>query len=78
MRGAVQGRIVICDLPPLLSTDDALAFSPMADALLMVVSESKTSRDSLTRAWELIDGLELLGLVLNRSRENTLDTYYGY
>jgi protein-tyrosine kinase len=75
LEGAADGRIVICDLPPLLATDDALAFSPLIDALLLVVTESVTSRKSMARAWELIKDLELLGVVINRSTEFDVASY---
>lgn len=77
LRGAVDGRVVICDLPPLLATDDALAFSPLADAVLLVVAEGATSRDSVTRAGELISDMGILGVVLNRSHETSVSDY-GY
>lgn len=70
-------RLVIFDLPPLLSTDDALAFSPYVDAVLMVVEEGGTKRDQLERAVEMLGGnATLLGTVLNKSREAMANDYY--
>src|SRR3990172_1538446 len=40
-------RMILFDLPPLLSADDALAFAPYVDAALMVVAEGQTTRDEL-------------------------------
>ena len=67
-------RIVLFDLPPLLSVADALAFSPYVDAALLVVEEGKTSRDDVVRAAELLSGTNLLGTVLNKSGELTEET----
>lgn len=61
-------RIVIFDLPPVLETDDPLAFSPYVDAFLFVVEEGKTTRDELTRAMDMLGESLLLGTVLNKSR----------
>jgi Mrp family chromosome partitioning ATPase len=76
LRNADEGRIVICDLPPYLATDDALAFEPLADAFLIVVSEGKTSRDALTKGLDILSDMPLLGLVLNRSESSSAGYYY--
>ena len=69
--------LVIFDMPPVLACDDVLAFSPLVDALLMVVSEEMTQRDSLSRALEMVADCNLLGIVLNRSREHSnVSAYY--
>ena len=68
-------RIVLFDLPPLLSADDVLAFSPYADAVLLVIEDGKTPRAELTRSMELLGATNVLGTVLNRSNE-TLSPYY--
>lgn len=77
LRNTDEGRIVICDLPPYLATDDALAFEPLADAFLIVVSEGKTSRDALSKGLDILSDLPILGLVLNRS-ESAIGSYYYY
>lgn len=59
---------VIFDLPPLLDADDVLAFSPLFDALLMVVSQSETRRLDLHKSFELLHDINVLGVVLNKSR----------
>src|SRR5690606_12068204 len=58
-------RIVIFDLPPLLSSDDAIAFAPYVDAVLMVVEEGRTTPEELERCAELLNGKPVLGSVLN-------------
>jgi len=68
-------RLVIFDLPPLLSADDALAFAPYVDAALLVVEEGKTTRDDITRAVGYLRKTELLGTVLNKSEEPTTGYY---
>lgn len=75
LRGSDPGRIIVCDLPPYLATDDVLAFAPLADAFLVVVSEGKTSRDVLDHGLDILQELPLLGIVLNRS-ETTVSGYY--
>lgn len=72
-------RIVVFDMPPLLAGDDVLAFRPHVDALLLVLSEGVTTRESLAAAKELIKGFNVIGTVLNRSSEDiSHHYYYGY
>ena len=48
-------RIVIFDLPPVLSAADALAFAPYVDAALLVVEEGRTQAEAAQRAVELLE-----------------------
>lgn len=69
---------IIIDLPPLLVTDEALLIAPRVDAVLMVVAEGRTRRDSLVRAKQMLADFTLVGVVLNRSLESFgIDSYYG-
>ena len=71
-------RIVIFDMPPVLASDDVLAFSPQVDGMLLVVAEGTTSRDALWSAKELLAEMNLLGVVLNRSSAQQDGAYYAY
>jgi Mrp family chromosome partitioning ATPase len=75
---AGKGRIVVFDTPPLLITDDVLAFSPIVNGLLLVACQGVTKREDLLAAKELLQGLNLVGTVLNRSSEEVSQYYYGY
>jgi Mrp family chromosome partitioning ATPase len=70
-------RLVIFDLPPVLASDDVLAFAPYLDAMLLVVEEGKTQREQLARAAELLQATNqnLIGTVLNKSAEQ--NSMYG-
>ena len=74
----VNASIVLFDLPPLLEADDFLAFSSQIDALLLVVCEGETRRADLQQALDLTRDMNLLGLVLNKSREDDHPTGYYY
>ena len=67
--------LIIFDMPPVLSSDGVLAIGPYMDALLFVISEGRTNRVSFQRANEMIDGIPLVGTVLNRSSESN-SAYY--
>ena len=60
------GRLIIFDLPAVLSHDDALVFAPGCDATLMVIEEGGTKKAELERAYQLLDGCNIIGSVLNK------------
>ena len=71
--------IVIVDLPPLFSTDDALAVAPMLDGLLLVVAEGYTKREDLADARQLVQEFNVIGTLLNKSVEkDNKHTHYDY
>lgn len=65
-----EKTVIIVDLPPLLATDDALAVAPMLDALLLVVAEGEAERADLADAKHMLEEFEVIGTVLNKSRES--------
>jgi protein-tyrosine kinase len=75
MRLRYKDRVLIFDLPPVLQTDDALAFSRHVQAALLVVGEGKTQRTDVARTIDLLRNLPILGTVLNGTREK-LKSYY--
>jgi Mrp family chromosome partitioning ATPase len=69
LRQRYFNRIVIFDLPPVLPTDDALAFSRLVQAGLLVVSDERTGREQLRRSLALLGELPIIGTVLNDARD---------
>ena len=69
-------RIIIFDMPPLLVSDDVLAFAPRLDSLLLVVSQGQTARRTLANAREMLAEMNVIGVVLNRSSERNDSPYY--
>jgi protein-tyrosine kinase len=67
LRGRYAERIIVFDLPPVLTTDDALAFAPHVECGLMVAVEGRTRREDLVRSVELLHRTPIVGTVLNRA-----------
>jgi protein-tyrosine kinase len=67
MKNRYPSRIVIFDLPPLLSAADAMAFAPYVDATLLVIEEGKTKRTEIKHALDLLANTNVLGTVLNKT-----------
>jgi capsular exopolysaccharide synthesis family protein len=76
IKNRYKNRIVVFDLPPVLVGDDVVAFAHNLDALLMVVEEGGSRSDEVTHALRLLEGVELLGVVLNKSSATVKG--YGY
>ena len=79
LRGRLPSNaVVIVDLPPLLVADDALAVSPLLDALLLVVAEGQAERSDVEEARQVLQEFNLIGSVLNKSveRDSRRSQYY--
>lgn len=70
LKNRYPSRIVIFDLPPVLSASDALAFSPYVDAALLVVEEGRTTQEDARRAVELLECTNVIGTVLNKANRD--------
>ena len=68
LKARYPDRIVIYDLPPLLSIGDTIGFLPSVDATLLVVRDGATRAAELTRAIELLSDHKLIGTVLNATQ----------
>jgi protein-tyrosine kinase len=78
IKSRYESRIIIFDLPPLFAADDAMVLMPYADAALLVVEDGKNTSEELQHSMYMLEQTNLLGLVLNKSRQ-PLPTYqYGY
>lgn len=73
-------RIVLFDTPPLLATTTAVALAPLVGQLVLVVEAGETRTNIVEDALRTLDRAQVTGLVLNKSKGSTLQTYdyYGY
>jgi protein-tyrosine kinase len=69
IRGRYRDRLIVFDVPPILAGADTLALSAYMDATILLVEERKTLRDDIERSCELLGNSNLMGIVLNKSRE---------
>ena len=56
---------ILIDMPPVAPLADVAIASPMADGVLMIVRAGVTPKPAIERALAGIDGVKVLGLVLN-------------
>jgi protein-tyrosine kinase len=76
IRSVDPKALVLVDLPPLLLSADALVVTPHLSTSVLVVAQGVTRRDQLRRVVEVLAGVNVAGIVLNRSGEAAED-YYG-
>ena len=69
LRSRYPDRLIVFDVPPILSGADTLALSAYMDATILLVEECGTSREELERSRDLLGKSNLLGIVLNKSKE---------
>ncbi|MEM9632209.1 MAG: CpsD/CapB family tyrosine-protein kinase [Pseudomonadota bacterium] len=77
IHSTLEPDIVVFDLPPMRSTDDALAFLPAVDTALLVVASGKTTTVEVDECEMQISELDkLLGVVLNKCADASQSEYY--
>ena len=76
LRERYASRIVIFDLPPLLSTDDAIAVLPKIDCLLMVVANGMCTKQEIEESLHHLPEATLIGTVLNKAEAEPRAYYY--
>lgn len=77
LKAAFLPDILLYDLPPMLVSDDVMAFVPHLDAVLLVAAAEQTRLDEVDKCeQELAEVTRVLGVVLNKCRYTGED--YGY
>lgn len=67
LRERYDERLIVFDLPPMLRDDDALVFTPFADATLLVVERGVTTREEVERSLHLLKDANVIGTVFNKA-----------
>lgn len=73
-----ENTTVLVDLPPALLGDDVLLVAPHTDAMLIVLRDERSNLSDLKETTELLGEYNLLGTVLNCSKEasRSMKGYY--
>jgi len=64
-----ESRIIIFDLPPVLTGDDVLVSMEFFDSALLVVAEGESKPSDISKAIQLLSATNLLGTVLNKAEK---------
>jgi hypothetical protein len=71
-----DSRVVIFDLPPILSADDAMVLLPQVDCVLLVMGDGQHTEAEITSTMRLLTKSNILGVVVNKS-EAKAQAYYS-
>ena len=70
-------RVVLFDSPPLLLTSQAIVLSHLMGQIIVVIEAEKTPKSVVKEAVELLDSDQTIGLVLNKTKKFSRNSYYG-
>ena len=77
IKAAFLPDVILYDLPPMLMSDDVMAFVPHLDCVLLVAAAEQTRLDEVDKCeQDLAEQTNVLGVVLNKCRYMGED--YGY
>jgi len=71
-------RLVIFDSPPLLVTTESRVLASYMGQIVLVVEAGKTPREAMKESLAMLDGSEVIGLVLNKAKGTEGGGYGGY
>ena len=78
MRAALQPDVLLYDLPPMLATDDVVAFLPEIDGVLLVAGGGMTQGSDIEECERLLgQQTPLIGVILNRAEDVAASRYYS-
>jgi protein-tyrosine kinase len=75
LRSFTPKPIIIVDMPPVLGSDDVLAFLPQADCCILAVAEGSSTLREIENSEKLLTSTNVLGCVLTKSTEKPLAYY---
>lgn len=70
--------ILVVDSPPLLPASESATLAKSMGQVVLVVGAGATSQSQVDQALEMLEGEQLVSLVLNRSRNSSSYANYGY
>jgi Mrp family chromosome partitioning ATPase len=69
-------NVVLFDMPPMLTSDDVLAFLPNVDGVLLVVGGGETKAGEIEECERLMaEHTNFLGVVLNKAEDSGMPSY---
>jgi protein-tyrosine kinase len=69
-------RVMIVDLPPMLSSDDVVAFLPWVDCVLLVCAAGVSTLKEFEQCKKQLQSTNLVRVVLNKVPEASMPNYY--
>jgi len=77
IRRSYPSRIVILDLPPMLSSDDVIAVLPQVDCVLLVTAVGTSTMSEIKQCNRHLQSADVVRVVVNKVEEPSAKYYYG-
>jgi protein-tyrosine kinase len=71
-----ESRVIVFDLPPILSADDAMILLPQVDCVLMVVANGVSTQTEIEDALHLLPKEHVAGIIYNMADSENKPYYY--
>ena len=79
MMTRMKPNVVICDLPPMLVSDDSMAFLPNVDCVILVAAAGQTTAKEIEDCERMFAGhTNFLGVILNKAEIGMTREGYEY
>jgi protein-tyrosine kinase len=75
LRNFTPKPVIIVDMPPVLGSDDVLAFLPQADCCVLAVAEGISTLREIESSEKLLANTNVLGCVFTKSTERAMAYY---
>jgi protein-tyrosine kinase len=76
LKNRYESRIIIFDLPPILSVDDAMVLLPQVDCVLMVIANGVSTETEIEDSLDLLPKENVVGIVYNKADADNKPYYY--
>jgi protein-tyrosine kinase len=76
LKGRYESRVIIFDLPPILSVDDAMVLLPQVDCVLMVIANGVSTQKEIEDSLGLLPKENVVGIIYNMADSENKPYYY--
>lgn len=76
LKNRYESRVIIFDLPPILSVDDAMVLLPQVDCVLMVIANGVSTKTEIEDSLHLLPKDNVVGIVYNMADADNKPYYY--
>jgi len=71
-----ESRVIVFDLPPILSADDAMILLPQVDCVLMVIANGVSTQTEIEDSLHLLPKDNVAGIIYNMADSESKPYYY--
>ncbi len=73
-----RDRVIIFDSPPVMAMSTVVALAPLVGQVVLVAEAGRTTHDTLKETLHRMEGINITGVVLNKSKQSYVSDYDYY